>query len=235
MNESHDNYDIKEFKNPLFTVDNVLFTVTGDELKVLLVKRANEPFVGRWGLPGGFVDVDADDNTDMTALRKLKEKTGVAPQYLEQLQSFSGLSRDPRGFSITLVYYALISEQVVSTHIETVDDVKWINIKDLEQLPVAFDHKQLIEQAKERLQQKALYSMVPVYCLPETFTIGQLKTVIETIIGKTIQRKSLIRRIEASDMFESVDEKVQSGGRKAQLFKLKQGVDIVNFERNLSV
>jgi len=199
-----------------------------------MVKRANEPYAGQWGLPGGFVDVDSDDSTDMTALRKLKEKTSVAPQYLEQLKALSGPHRDPRGFSVTLVYYALTAEQAVSTHIETVDDAKWVDIDNIDALKIAFDHRLIIEQAKERLQQKALYSMVPVYCLPKLFTVGQLKSVIETIIGKTIQRKSLIRRIEASGMFESIDEKVKSGGRLAQLYKVKAGVDIAHFERNLS-
>ncbi|WP_073602687.1 NUDIX hydrolase [Vibrio aerogenes] len=230
----NDSYDISQYKNPLFTVDSVLFTVKDQMLKVLLVKRANDPFSGCWGLPGGFVDIGTDDTTDMTALRKLKEKTDIAPQYLEQLQVFSGQDRDPRGFSVTLVYYALIAEQDVASHLETIQDVQWIDVNKVESIPVAFDHQKIIRHAHQRLQQKALYSMVPVYCLPELFTIGQLKTVIETIIGKTIQRKSLIRRIEASDMFEMQDEKVKSGGRKAQLYKIKPGVDIVNFERNLS-
>lgn len=229
-----ENYQINDFKNPLFTVDSVLFTVVDEQLKVLMVKRASEPFVGRWALPGGFVDIENDDNTDMTAKRKLKEKTSVSPQYLEQLQVVSGLNRDPRGFSATLVYYALIAEQEVTSHIDTVDDVQWVAIDDLESLAVAFDHKQLIELAQQRLQQKTLYSMVPVYCLPTQFTIGQLKAVIETIIGKTIQRKSLIRRIEASEMFDALDEKVKSGGRLAQLYQVKKGVDIAHFERNLS-
>ena len=234
MSTMTNTYDINEFKNPLFTVDSVLFTVKDDALKVLMVKRAKEPFIGSWGLPGGFVDVDSDTTTDVTALRKLEEKTSVAPQYLEQLQAFSGIDRDPRGFSVTLVYFALIAAQEVSSHIETIDDVQWIDIDKIDSLSIAFDHKIIIEQAKERLQQKALYSMVPVYCLPEYFTVGQLKSVIETIIGKMIQRKSLIRRIESADMFETIDEKVKSGGRLAQQYKVKSGVDIVNFERNLS-
>jgi 8-oxo-dGTP diphosphatase len=112
--------------------------------------------------------------------------------------------------------------------------VQWIDVKSLHTLSVAFDHKTIIERAITRLQQKSLYTMIPVYSLPESFTIGQLKSVIEVIIGKPIQRKSLIRRIEASGMFETVDQKVQSGGRLAQLYKVKPGVDIVNFERNLS-
>jgi ADP-ribose pyrophosphatase YjhB (NUDIX family) len=227
-------YNINEFKNPLFTVDSVLFTVKEGVLKVLMVKRANEPFINSWGLPGGFVDIDSDSSTDVTALRKLEEKTNVAPQYLEQLQTFSGIDRDPRGFSVTLVYFALIASQEVASHIETIDDVQWIGVDKVDSLPIAFDHKVIIEQAKVRLQQKALYSMVPVYCLPEYFTVGQLKSVIETIIGKTIQRKSLIRRIESVDMFEKSEEKVKSGGRLAQQYKVKPGVDIVNFERNLS-
>ncbi|WP_350998441.1 MULTISPECIES: NUDIX domain-containing protein [unclassified Shewanella] len=228
-------YDINQFKNPLFTVDSVLFTVKDTALKVLMVKRANQPFIGCWGLPGGFVDIDIDDTTDKTALRKLKEKTSIAPPYIEQLQAFSSSDRDPRGFSVTLVYFALIAEQDVSSHIDTVEDVQWIDVNQLKSLSIAFDHQYIIEQAQLRLQQKALYSMVPVYCLPEYFTIGQLKTVIETIIGKSIQRKSLIRRIEASEMFATIDEKVKSGGRLAQLYKIKPDVDIVNFERNLSV
>ena len=229
------NYDINQFKNPLFTVDSVLFTVVNNLLKVLMVKRSIEPYAGRWGLPGGFVDVDKDDDTDMTARRKLIEKTGLAPRYLEQLQVFSGMNRDPRGFSVTSAYYALVAHQAVKPSIETVDEAKWINIVDLPSQAVAFDHKHIIEHAHNRLQQKALYSMVPIYCCQEHFTIGQLKDVIETIIEKKIQRKSLMRRIESSGMFELVDKKVQSGGRSAQLYKVKKDVSMAHFERNLSV
>ena len=227
-------YDVNKFKNPLFTVDSVLFTVSDNKLKILMVKRANEPFIQQWGLPGGFIDVESDLSTDATAIRKLKEKTNLLPQYLEQLQTFSGVDRDPRGFSVTLVYFALIAEQAVSSHIKTVEEALWIDVEEIYKLEIAFDHKMIIESAKSRLQQKALYSMLPVYCLPDVFTIGQLKTVIEVIIEKPIQRKSLIRRVEASGMFEELDQKIKSGGRLAQLYKLKEGVDIINFERNLS-
>lgn len=223
----------KEFINPLFTVDSVLFTVVDNQLKVLLVKRAIEPFNGRWALPGGFVDVEQDDNTDMTAQRKLYEKTGITPKYLEQLKVFSGLNRDPRGFSVTLTYFALVAYEDTEPHINTVEEATWTEINELRNLPLAFDHREIIEAAFQRLQQKALYSMVPVYCCAEKFTVGQLKSVIEVIINKPLQRKSLMRRIEASGMFKEVDQKVQSGGRLAQLYSLKPDVDVVHFERNL--
>lgn len=222
------------FKQPLFSVDAVLFSIVDNQLSVLLVDRAIVPYKGCWALPGGYVNVDIDSCTDSTARRKLKEKTGVEPPYLEQLQSFSGVDRDPRGYSVTLAYYALVGYQLVSSNIDTVEDAQWWSIDSLVELNLAFDHQFIIEKALYRVQQKSLYSMLPVYCLAKQFTIAQLKMAIEVIIGKSIQRKSLIRRIEASDMFEIVDEKIASGGRLAQLYQLRNGVDLISFERNFS-
>jgi 8-oxo-dGTP diphosphatase len=226
---------ILQIEKPLFTVDSVLFTVHDGVLKVLMAKRAESPFVGYWGLPGGFIDVNVDENTDMTARRKLLNKTGLVPSYVEQLQVISGPKRDPRGYSVTLAYYALVPHQIVEPKIASVESACWLSVSELPNLLIAFDHLHIIDLAQQRLKQKTLYSMVPVFCLPEKFSIGQLIKVIEAIIEKPIQRKSLMRRIEASDMFEISNEKVSSGGRLAQLYALKPGVDIVNFERNLSI
>ncbi|WP_156455094.1 NUDIX domain-containing protein [Janthinobacterium sp. B9-8] len=223
-----------EYTNPLFTVDSVLFTVENEQLLVLLVKRAQAPFIGYWGLPGGFIDTIQDQNTDATARRKLQAKTGLNPGYLEQLQVISGPARDPRGFSVTLAYFALVAYQAVSPQITSVESASWVNYKELPSLELAFDHLHIIEAARLRLQQKTLYSMTPVFCLPTQFTIAQLKSVIETIIEKPVQRKSLMRRVEASNIFDISEEKTPSGGRMAQLYRLKPGADYVNFERNLS-
>ncbi len=222
-----------QIEKPLFTVDSVLFTVEEGELKVLMARRAEPPFAGQWGLPGGFIDISIDQNTDMTARRKLIDKTGLSPNYLEQLQVISGAHRDPRGFSVTLAYYALVAHQVVESKIASVDSARWISMRELSHFTIAFDHQHIIELALQRLQQKTLYSMIPVFCLPKKFSITQLMTVIEAIIGKSIQRKSLMRRIEASQMFDISDEKISSGGRSAHLYALRPEADVLNFERNL--
>lgn len=222
-----------QIEKPFFTVDSALFTVQEGDLKVLMAKRAEPPFKGLWGLPGGFIDISIDQNTDMTARRKLMDKTGLNPNYLEQLQVISGALRDPRGFSVTLAYYALVAYQIVGSKISSVEEARWISIRELPNFTIAFDHQHIIELALQRLQQKTLYSMIPVFCLPKKFSITQLMTVIEAIIGKPIQRKSLMRRIEASDMFNISDEKISSGGRSAHLYTLKPDADIFNFERNL--
>lgn len=223
----------KSYIQPLFTVDNVMFAINSTQLYVLLVKRALPPYINHWSLPGGFVDAALDNNVQACARRKLQQKTGLTPAYLEQLEVFSGPVRDPRGYSISLAFFALVPYIPVSTNIASVSHAYWWPLDQVDQLTLAFDHHLIISRAYQRLQQKALYSMLPVFCLPSTFTVGQLKSVIETILGKEIQRKSLMRRIEASDMFILTEQKQASGGRQAQLYQLKPGVDITHFSRNM--
>ncbi|CAI1060183.1 NUDIX hydrolase [Serratia fonticola] len=229
------NYDPRLFPSPLVTVDNVLFTVHGGKLCVLLAKRANHPFLNQWGLPGGFIDLQRDTSTQATAERKLREKTGVVPPYLAQLASFSGPERDPRGWSLTTVYFALIAHADCQPHIADVNDVAWVPLDNLQTQQLAFDHQTIVEAALQRLRQKTAYSMLPVYCLPAEFTLSQLQEVIEIILSHTVQRKSLMRRFDASEMFEETGERVATGARKARLYRRKAGVDMRNFSRNLMV
>src|SRR5579871_6354002 len=100
-----------DFPRPLAMVDVVIFAIRADALQVLLVQRgagAGEPFPHAFALPGGFVDIDRDRDLEACAVRKLKEKTGVASPYLEQLGSWGSATRDPRGWSATHAYFALI-------------------------------------------------------------------------------------------------------------------------------
>ncbi|TKU68691.1 NUDIX domain-containing protein [Citrobacter sp. TBCS-14] len=226
-------YDARRFPSPLVTVDSVLFTVHQQALCVLLVERANQPQKGRWGLPGGFIDMAHDDSTRATALRKLTEKTGVSPSWLEQLDTFSGPDRDPRGWSLTVTWFALIAWVDCEPHIASVSDARWVPVDKLADYPLAFDHQSIIDAALNRLRQKTKYSLLPVYCLPDTFTHGQLQEATEVILGQPIQRKSLIRRFEASDMFEDTGESMATGTRKARLWRRKPGVDFHLFSRNL--
>lgn len=226
-------YDASRFPSPLVTVDSVLFTLHQRALCVLLVERANQPQKGRWGLPGGFVDMAHDDSTRATALRKLTEKTGVSPSWLEQLDTFSGPDRDPRGWSLTVAWFALIAWVDCEPHIASVSDARWVPVENLADYALAFDHGTIITAALRRLRQKTRYSLLPVYCLPDTFTHGQLQEATEVILGQPIQRKSLIRRFEASDMFEETGESLATGTRKARLWRRKPGVDIHLFSRNL--
>ena len=87
------------------TTDIVIFTVEEGSLKVLLIKRANEPFQDKWALPGGFPF--KDETTHQAALRILEKKAGIKNVYVEQLYTFDGSGRDPRGHVCTVAYFAL--------------------------------------------------------------------------------------------------------------------------------
>jgi len=228
-----ENYNKQRYDTPLFSVDSVLFTYHEQNLKVLLVKRSNHPDSGKWGLPGGFVDMKKDQSLEDTVIRKLKEKTGVIPPYLEQLATIGNNRRDKRGWSVTVCYTALLAHQSCVANISSVADAKWVNLDDLESMDFAFDHKELIDLGKERMKQKALYSIVPAYALPEKFTLPQLQHLHELLIGKRIQKKSFRRRIEQADLLIETDEKYSEGGRPATLYKMKNSSRNYTFIRNL--
>src|SRR5260370_40421239 len=95
---------------PILTVDVPLFTLRGGVLCAALQHRDRQPFKGRLALLGGFVHPEEDGNTRETALRILRQKADLAGLYLEQLMTFSGPDRDPRGWSASVAYYGLVPE-----------------------------------------------------------------------------------------------------------------------------
>lgn len=135
---------IHTYKYPLpaVTVDMAIFTIYHGSLKVLLIKRRDEPFKDSWALPGGFVDVGVGhapegpqgESLDAAAERELLEETSLQRDrdgvFLEQLYTFGAPSRDPRGRVISVAYYALTSPQAYY-RVQAGDDAietRWINI-----------------------------------------------------------------------------------------------------------
>jgi 8-oxo-dGTP diphosphatase len=227
-------YDKRKFDAPIITVDSVLLTYHEGALKVLLVQRCYHPDKGSWGLPGGFIDLKNDANLEDTALRKLREKTGVAPPYLEQLCTLGNAKRDKRCWSVTVCYTALIAHQRCEANVSIVADVKWIALEQLDRMTLAFDHRDIIGLSLERLRQKALYSIVPAYALPEKFTLPELQHLHETLLGKPIQKKSFRRRIEQAGLLIDTGEKrSEGGGRPATLYRMKENSGAFTFVRNL--
>ena len=88
------------------SVDSVIFGLSEGELKIALIERKNPPFMGMWAVPGGFME--GDETVEETALRELKEETGIEKVYLEQFHVFSKRGRDPRGPTLTIALFALI-------------------------------------------------------------------------------------------------------------------------------
>lgn len=106
-------YKPGDYERPSVTADILIFSPAADlgSLKILLIKRGNHPFINRWALPGGFVNID--ESSYAAACRELKEETGLDNVYMEQLYTFSQPGRDPRMRVIDIAYLALINESDV--------------------------------------------------------------------------------------------------------------------------
>lgn len=206
------------FARPFTTVDVVIFTVRGDALEVLLVQRptgAREPFPGRWALPGGFVDVERDASLLDCAQRKLFEKTGVASPYLEQLGSWGSATRDPRGWSATHAYFALIpGRELALAKGANAADVAWFAIDGLlERHPLAFDHAEIVRAAIDRLRSKVEYTSLPAFLLSEPFTLPQLQRTYEIVLGRAVDKSGFRTRMLAADFLVEVGV-VESGSKR---------------------
>lgn len=140
-----------KFPRPSLTVDVVAFTKRDGRLHVLLVKRANEPFAGKWALPGGYVDMD--ESLEAAAKRELKEETGVEDARLDQLYTYGEPDRDPRERTITVAYYGLIPAEALPNEDggSDAEQACWFPADKLPEL--AFDHNQIVGDALMKLPQ----------------------------------------------------------------------------------
>ena len=217
-------------------VDTVILAIIDDALHVLLVKRDQEPFCDHWALVGGFVDVSKDSSLDETAKRKLENKTGFKTPYLEQYATVGNENRDPRGWSITTVYFALIPESCIDLKIgEGVREVKWTPIQgSAVDKKLAFDHAELLTGCLNRIRNKALYTSLPVYLLEDKFTLSELQHAYEIILNKSLERKAFRRRMLNSGIIAETGELSHGGSRPAKIFQLiKDEKDAYFFGRNL--
>ncbi|WP_086930896.1 NUDIX hydrolase [Agarilytica rhodophyticola] len=216
-----ENYDIHQFDVPLTSVDMGIFSLRDSELCVLLIKRANFPAKGKWALPGGFIDLDKDKNLDSTAHRKLKEKTGVKSPYLEQVGSFGNKKRDPRGWSVTIAYLALISSKELDLSLtETTEDIAWVPVEEAKNdYKLAFDHNEVLTACHERLKAKVLYTSLPVNLLSDEFTLTDLQETFEIIIGTGIEKKSFRKRMLDSGCIEETGNMRRGSNRPAKLYR----------------
>lgn len=216
-------YDIHQFDVPLLSVDIVVFSVLANKLHVLLVHRKAHPEMGKWALPGGFLDLKRDVDLHAAAARKLAEKTGVRGAYLEQLQTVGNQTRDPRGWSATVVYFSLIGIDQIRAD-TLADDAAWVPIDDPRLKELAFDHIHLFGETLKHLRRRVEHTALPMHLLPEAFTISELKRVYELILMREVEKSAFRRRIKDADIMEPIPgEKRQASNRPAQLYRIKKG------------
>lgn len=206
--------------NPVIcTVDVVLLTLAEEGLSVALLQRDREPYQGVVALPGGYIHTQEDMNGHDAAMRVLNSKTGIEAPYLEQLAAFSGAARDPRGWSVSLAYFALVPFALIAKTDHA--GVKLLRVDRLPTLP--FDHSAIVETAVARLRSKSQYSSLPCFLAGELFTLPQLQRVYEALMGEPLNKVSFRRKMGEMDVLEPVEGQTDSPGpsRPAQLYRLK--------------
>jgi 8-oxo-dGTP diphosphatase len=209
-------------QNIKVAVDAVVFGYTSKEgLSVLLIKRNIKPFKDSWALPGGLVG--DDESLEDAIQRELKEETGVNINYLEQLYSFGKPGRDPRNRVISITYYGLVKPDAFELHADTdAADVAWFNIKKLPQL--AFDHKEILKAAHERLKNKMLYQPVGFELLEEKFPFSELEKLYMAVLDRPIDRRNFKKKVVKFGFLEETTEKqaLDGAGRPGNLFRFNE-------------
>jgi 8-oxo-dGTP diphosphatase len=225
-----------DYPRPLVTVDVVILALRDDRLQVVLINRATDPFRGGWALPGGYIRPEEDADLDKAARRILREKTGIEAPYVEQLQGFGNGQRDPRGWSATFAYFALIaSEQLVLKPGANAEKVAWWEIDDHRvRTALAFDHAEILACAVTRLRNKVEYTSLPVHLLPAKFTLPDLQRVYEQILDRRMDKSAFRKRIAEADFLEPIPgEKRPASNRPAQMYRIKRGRATIFFDRTI--
>ena len=211
-----------EYARPGLTVDCVIFglDLNAAELQVALIERDIEPFEGSWALPGGFVR--EGESLEEAANRELQEETNIDNVFLEQLYTFGAPKRDPRGWVVSVAYYALVAPE--KHHVVADTDARraeWFPIDALPEL--AFDHSEILEIALQRLRGKLSYAPIGFELLPEKFSIRQLQTLYEIVLGQPLDNRNFRKKIFSLDVLKELKEMQQGvAHRAARLYKFDE-------------
>ncbi|MFI9569158.1 NUDIX hydrolase [Streptomyces rishiriensis] len=201
-------YDKYAYEPFAVTVDLAVLTLRAGALHVLLVERGQEPYAGRWALPGGFVL--PDESAETAARRELAEETGlkdVSGLHLEQLRTYSEPGRDPRMRVVSVAFAALLPDAPEPTGGDALQ-ARWQPYGDVG--PLAFDHDRILADAHDRVGAKFEYTCLATAFCPPEFTLGELQQVYETVWGTGLDRPNFRRKVLATPGFV---EPVPGGAR----------------------
>lgn len=239
--EALQQYDVKKYRTPDgYTSDIAVFTilpVKSEEfkppmldLKIMLIQRSMHDSEGRpnieagkWALPGGFVN--PDETAFESAMRELKEETGVENIHLEHFAVYDKPGRDPRGWIISNAHYAIVPEHKLSSREANDDaaDVQLFSVKEVMELELAFDHAQIVADAIHIIRQKLLETTAAKEFLPEEFTYSELQAVLLTVTDDSAitLEPAFARKIKSLPFIEEVKGKktTRTSKRPTQLYR----------------
>ena len=213
----------------LISVDVVAFRVIEGQLHVLVQRINNGVASNQWMLPAGKIDPEQDHSLDDTAHRQLQRLTDKTPGYMEQVATLGNSKRDSRGWSLTVIYYALVdcnpSEQLLP-------EARWLALASLPgSEALAYDHDKLVQQALDRLKSKIQYTSLPVYLLPDTFTLSDIHGVFSAVLDKAPPMRSIRNRFLQGDLLIDTGNQRRGSNRPAALYRVNRNSETWLFDR----
>ena len=216
-----------KYSHVVVAVDVAIFTIIDQSLHVLLMKLSKPPYEKSWALPGGLIH--SDESLDEAASRELKERTGLSGVYLEQLYTFGKINRDPFGRVVSTAYFALVpSGARALAALKSSGDVAWYKVNKLPEL--GYDHAEIIDYGLERLRSKLRYSNIVYSLLPKEFTLTDLQSAYEIILGRPLDKRNFRKKILSLRLIEATGKKVTGApNRPAELYRfIKQKPQIID-------
>ena len=210
----------KLYKNIGIHVITTLFTVDKGIVKVLLVKRTNEPFNGYWALPGGAMY--NNETLEEGARRELKEKTGLENIKLELGNIFDDVNRSNLQRMIGVSFLGVINTKGIELQKETMktSNADFFAIDKVPEL--AYDHNLVIDKSLKILKEKILKSSILKDLLPEEFTLPELQKVYETLLNKELDRRNFRKKLLNDGIIWAVNKDAVFNGKKpAKLYCFK--------------
>ncbi|NML20256.1 NUDIX hydrolase [Pseudoflavitalea sp. G-6-1-2] len=204
-------------------VDAIVFGYSKQEgVSILLIQRKYPPFKNAWAIPGGFLL--PEETLEDAVRRELREETGIEVNYLEQLYTFGAPDRDPRQRIISIAYFALVkSSQFQQLKASTdAENAQWFNFRELPAL--AFDHKEILHTAIERIRAKIRYQPIGFELLDRKFPFADLEKLYIDLLGRDIDRRNFSRKMLALDILEDTNEyaRPEGKGRPSKMFQFNK-------------
>ncbi|RYF27900.1 MAG: NUDIX hydrolase [Chloroflexi bacterium] len=202
---------------PTLVVDAVIFQIVNNQLQVVLIERAADPFKGMWALPGGY---NAVGETTRDALQRVvQEKAGINLSadlsYVEQLYTFDTVARDPRGHAVSVTYMGC------GRNVEWSKSEAHTASFPVDNLPkLAYDHADIIQYAHKRLAAKLTYTNAVYAFLPKRFTLSELQAAYQSVLGRELDKRNFRKKFLSLGLIHETDEMKREGAhRPARLYE----------------
>lgn len=206
-----------ELKNPLYKnigvhVINSIFTIDKGKVKVLLIKRNNEPYKNKWALPGGAMY--NNELLQETAKRELKEKTNLENIQLTYAGIVDDINRSPLKRMLAFYFIGLVDIEKVNILKETTKtiDADWFDINEIPQL--AYDHNNILSLSIEKLKELIVSSSILKQLYPNGFTIPEIHKVYETILDISLDRRNFRKKLISQNIIIDTNKTINFEGKK---------------------